>query len=134
MMASNNLPPVLLIEPQFVLRRTIVTVARELGLVEFHEATSIQRAMSMLNVRKFVGVVIDLGEGQDSVRMIEDLRKGAFACAARIPVIVMSSEPGKPDQPTIDPLWPVDVLRKPFKIGTLLESVRSMASHETAKG
>lgn len=133
MKAGTDLPPVLLIEPQFVLRRTIVTVARELGLVEFQEATSIARAISLLNTRRYIGMVVDLGDGPDSVRLLEQIRDGMFACAARIPVVVMSSEPGKPDVSTMQPLWPIDVLRKPFKIGALLESVRSMASHEIAK-
>lgn len=127
------LPSVLLVEPQFVLRRTIVTVARELGLVEFHEATSIDRALRMLGSRKFAGMVIDLGDGADTVALLADLRQGAFASQARMPVIVLTSEPGKPDSSTIEPLWPVDVLRKPFKIGALLESVRSMAQHESAQ-
>ncbi|WPB59287.1 response regulator [Xylophilus sp. GOD-11R] len=134
-MNSSNapLPAVLLLEPQFVLRRTIVTVAKELDLVAFHEATNIDRALALLGSRKFAGIVIDLGEGPDTVTLLEELRKGAFACGARIPVIVMSSEPGKPDAPTLGPLWPVDVLRKPFKIGALLESVRSMAQHEPGR-
>ncbi len=130
MNTPHVLPAVLLVEPQFVLRRTIVTVARELDLVAFHEATNMDRALALLGSRRFAGIVIDLGDGPDTVTLLEELRKGAFACGARIPVIVMTSEPGKPDAPTLAPLWPVDVLRKPFKIGALLESVRSMAQHE----
>jgi DNA-binding response OmpR family regulator len=115
MSASPSLPSVLLLEPQFVLRRTIVTVARELALVGF------------------VGMVLDLGDGPEAVTLLEELRKGAFASAARIPVIVMTSEPEKADQAALQALGPVDVLRKPFKIGALLESVRTMAKHESAR-
>ena len=133
MKAAAVLPSVLLVEPQFVLRRTIVTVARELGLVEFHEATSIDRALRLLGSRQFAGMVIDLGDGPDTVTLLADLRNGAFASQARMPVIVLSSDPGQPDGTTIEPLWPLEVLRKPFKIGALLESVRSMAQHESAQ-
>jgi CheY-like chemotaxis protein len=131
-MNARALPAVLLVEPQFVLRRTIVTVARELDLVSFQEATNMDRALALLGSRKFAGIVIDLGDGPDTVTLLNDLRKGAFACHARIPVIVMTSEPGKPENTTMEPLWPVDVLRKPFKIGALLESVRTMAQHDAA--
>ena len=133
MSATPALPSVLLVEPQFVLRRTIVTVARELALVEFHEATSVDRALRLLGSRRFVGMVLDLGDGADAMTLLEELRKGAFASVPRMPVIVMTSEPGKPDETTLQPLWPIDVLRKPFKIGALLESVRTMARHDSGR-
>lgn len=129
MSATPPLPSVLLVEPQFVLRRTIVTVARELGLVEFHEATSVDRALRLLASHRFVGMVLDLGDGPDAMTLLAELRKGAFATVPRIPVIVMTSEPGNAHEATMQPLGPIDVLRKPFKIGALLESVRTMAQH-----
>jgi len=131
-MAGKALPAVLLVEPQFVLRRTIVTVARELGLVEFHEATSVARAMPALASRRFVGVVIDIGEGPEALAMLARLRDGGYACAPRIPVIAMTSQPIPEGDGTLDPLWPVSVLRKPFKIGALLESVKTMAAYPAA--
>ena len=42
------LPRILLVEPQFVLRRTIVMVARDLGMVDFHEASSVGRARTLM--------------------------------------------------------------------------------------
>ncbi|QHI96614.1 response regulator [Xylophilus rhododendri] len=133
MSPAQALPAVLLIEPQFVLRRTIVTVARELDLVAFQEATNIDRALALLGSRRFAGIVLDMGEGGDAMTLLDELRKGAFACGSRIPVILMSSEPGRPADGAIGPLQPLSVLRKPFKIGALLESVRSMALYEMQK-
>ena len=45
---TAQLPRILLVEPQFVLRRTIVMVARDLGMVDFHEASSVGRARTLL--------------------------------------------------------------------------------------
>ena len=133
MKVSAVLPAVLLVEPQFVLRRTIVTVARELQLVEFHEATSVARAMPALVSKRFTGMVIDLGDGPEALQMLEQVRSGAFACGARIPVIAMTPESIASRAALLESLGPVSVLRKPFKIGELLESVRTMAEHPSTK-
>ena len=122
------LPPVLLVEPQFVLRHTIVSVARELGLVEFHEATNMARAQAALNSKRFLGVVLDMGDGPESAALLAELRKGSFICSAEIPVILMTSKPGAHDDANLKLFKPVGVLQKPFKIGELLQSVSFLAS------
>ena len=127
--AQTALPPVLLVEPQFVLRRTLVSVAREMRLVEFHEATSMARALSALNTRRFTGIVLDVGDGNEGVELLAELRKGSFACDAEVPVILMSSRPGAQIDETLQAFRPVGVLQKPFKINALLQSMSFMAAH-----
>lgn len=127
--AQAALPPVLLVEPQFVLRRTLVSVAREMRLVEFHEATNMARALSALNTRKFKGIVLDLGDGSAGVELLAELRKGTFACDAEVPVILMTSRPGAQSDESLQAFHPVGVLQKPFKINELLHSMSFMASH-----
>lgn len=122
------LPPVLLVEPQFVLRRTLVSVAREMRLVEFHEATNMARALSALNSRKFHGIVLDLGDGSEGVELLAELRKGTFACDAGIPVILMTTRPGARSDEALQVFKPVGVLQKPFKINELLKSMSFMAA------
>ena len=125
---QTALPTVLLVEPQFVLRHTIVSVARELGMVEFHEATNMARAQTALNSRNFSGVVFDMGDGPEGHALLAELRKGSFLCAAEIPVVLMTSKPGAREDSTLQAFNPVGVLQKPFKIGELLQSVSSLAS------
>ncbi|MCZ2495495.1 response regulator [Xylophilus sp. Kf1] len=127
--ARPSLPPVLLVEPQFVLRRTLVSVAREMGLVEFHEATSMARALSALSTRRFQGIVLDLGDGGEGVELLAELRKGVLACDAETPVILMTTRPGARQDETLQAFRPVGVLQKPFKINELLQSMSSMAAH-----
>ena len=123
-----RLPPVLLVEPQFVLRRTLVSVAREMQLVEFHEATNMARALSALNTRKFNGIVLDLGDGSEGIELLAELRKGTFACDATVPVILMTTRPGAQNDEVLQALHPFGVLQKPFKINDLLQSMSFMAA------
>lgn len=44
------LPDLLLVEPQFVMRRTMVAVAREMRVAEIHEATSVARALPVVAI------------------------------------------------------------------------------------
>lgn len=121
------LPLLLLVEPQFVLRRTIVSVARDLGLVDFHEATSVARALPMLAAQPFFGLVLDCDDAASSTDLLARLRGGAFACAADVPVLAMSSLPDPERDAWRAAIGVTGTLRKPFKIGALLESVQTMA-------
>ena len=119
-------PAVLLVEPQFVMRRTMVAVARELGIVEFHEATSVARALPLLASRSFRGLVLDMEEGEVSVALLARLRAGDFASRADMPVVALTyaAAPGLAGQ--LDGMQPLRLLNKPFKVGELLESVSLM--------
>ena len=89
------LPRVLLIEPQFVLRRTIVMVARDLGMVDFHEASNVGRARTLLAGDAFDGLVLDVQEGAQAMELLSDLRQGRFATALDVRVVVLAAD-GKP--------------------------------------
>ncbi|MDA8444299.1 response regulator [Paracidovorax valerianellae] len=125
-----HLPLLLLVEPQFVLRRTIVSVARDLGLVEFHEATSVARALPVLAARPFFGLVLDCDDVSASTDLLSRLRSGAFACPADMPVLALSSQVDPERDAWREAIGVQDTLRKPFKIRTLLESVQAMAEHK----
>ncbi|CAM3508613.1 response regulator [Paracidovorax anthurii] len=118
--------PLLLVEPQFVLRRTIVAVARELELVEFHEATSIERAVPLLGARTFSGLVIDCDDNAIASDLLSRLREGAFASPPQTPVIAITSV-HEPDRDAWrQSMGVIGTLHKPFKIGALLERVQAM--------
>lgn len=117
------LPAVLLVEPQFVMRRTMVAVAREMGLVDFHEATSVARALPLLAARSYGGVVLDMGEGSGAITLLERLRAGDFASHADTPVIALTFSATEEIGGKLDALQPLRTLHKPFKVRELLESV-----------
>ncbi|MDB5850777.1 MAG: response regulator receiver protein [Rhodoferax sp.] len=123
MKAALRPAAVLLVEPQFVMRRTMVAVGRQLGIVEFHEATSVARALPLLATRAFNGLVLDMGDGPEALALLEHLRAGGFASQSDLPVIALTylSSPAAASQ--LDAFKPLKVLHKPFRVGELLESV-----------
>ncbi|KQP37341.1 response regulator [Pseudorhodoferax sp. Leaf274] len=129
MTAAANLPAVLLVEPQFVMRRTMVAVAREMRLVEFHEVASVARAVPLLESRRFGGMVLDIDDGSDALTLLERLRAGQFVCRPDLPVVALTftAAPGPAAQ--LEALKPLRTLHKPFKVGELLSSVALMAKH-----
>lgn len=117
------LPRVLLVEPQFVLRRTIVMVARDLGMVDFHEASNVGRARTLLAGDAFDGLVLDVQEGAQAMELLSDLRRGRFATAPDVRVVVLATD-GKPvDEAPLQALGVTRVLGKPVRISDLLAAI-----------
>ncbi|WP_326540972.1 response regulator [Pseudorhodoferax sp.] len=129
MSTTPRLPAVLLVEPQFVMRRTMVAVARELGLVDFHEVSSIARALPLLEARRFGGMVLDMDDGSDALTLLERLRAGQFVCRPDLPVVALTFPAGPGLAGQLEALRPLRTLHKPFKVGELLASVAMMSRH-----
>ena len=120
---TESLPRILLIEPQFVLRRTMVMVARDLGMVDFHEASSVGRARTMLAADAYEGMVLDLQEGPQAMELLSDLRQGRFATPCETQVVVLAGD-GKPvDTERLQDLGVARVLGKPLRIRELLDAI-----------
>lgn len=127
MTAAIRPPAVLLVEPQFVMRRTMVAVARELGLVEFHEASSIARALPLLETRRFGGMVLDMDDGSEALTLFERVRAGEFVCRPDLPVVALTFPVSAEAASRLEALKPLRTLDKPFKVRELLASVALMA-------
>ena len=112
---------ILLIEPQLVLRRTIVMVARDLGVVDFQEATDVARAL-MTNER-YDGVVVDLADGPATLELLEDLRQGSFNTPSNSTVIVLAANGETGDDSGLQALGVAAVLGKPVRISALLGAI-----------
>ena len=129
---SLPLPRILLIEPQFVLRRTIVMVARDLGVVDFQEATDVARAL-MTNER-YDGVVVDLADGPATLELLEDLRQGSFNTPSNSTVIVLAANGETGDDSRLQALGVATVLGKPVRISALLGAIAAARQHDVASG
>lgn len=117
------LPRVLLVEPQFVLRRTIAMVARDLGMVDFYEASNVGRARTLLAGDAFDGLVLDVQEGAQVMELLSDLRRGRFATPPDVRVVVLATD-GKPvDEARLQALGVTRVLGKPVRISDLLAAI-----------
>lgn len=123
---------ILLIEPQLVLRRTIVMVARDLGVVDFQEATDVARAL-MTNER-YDGVVVDLADGRATLELLEDLRQGSFNTPSNSTVIVLAANGETGDDSRLQALGVATVLGKPVRISALLGAIAAARQHDVASG
>ncbi len=125
---NTPLPRLLLVEPQFVLRRTIVTVARNLGVVDFHEANNLERARTLLTSEIYQGLVIDFQQGTPALALLGDLRMGKFASRPDALVIVTAALAPPDLARHLQEVGVRHVLGKPFKIGDLLQLIREAAA------
>lgn len=120
---SAMLPRILLVEPQFVLRRTMVMVARDLGMVDFHEASSVGRARALLATGAYEGMVLDLQEGPQALELLSELRQGRFATPRDARVVVLAGGGSPVDAERLQGLDVARVLGKPVRISELLDAV-----------
>ena len=120
---SAMLPRILLVEPQFVLRRTMVMVARDLGMVDFQEASSVGRARALLATDAYEGVVLDLQEGPQALELLSELRQGRFATPRDARVVVLAGGGSPVDAERLQGLDVDRVLGKPVRISELLDAV-----------
>ena len=112
---------ILLIEPQLVLRRTIVMVARDLGVVDFQEATDVARAL--MTYERYDGVVVELAEGPATLELLKDLRQGKFNTPSNSTVIVLAANGETGDDSRLQALGVAAVLGKPVRISALLGAI-----------
>ena len=120
---STMLPRILLVEPQFVLRRTMVMVARDLGMVDFHEASSVGRARALLGTGAYEGLVLDLQEGPQALELLGELRQGRFATPRDARVVVLAGGGSPVNAERLQGLDVARVLGKPVRISELLDAV-----------
>ncbi|NEX63181.1 response regulator [Noviherbaspirillum galbum] len=84
----------LLLEPDPLLRRTVVMTARSIGLAQINEASSVGIASRLLRERAFDGVILALDFGdrkydQYDLTLLDHIRTGDSASKPDIPIAVM---------------------------------------------
>jgi DNA-binding NarL/FixJ family response regulator len=113
----------LLVEPQWLIRSTVVAVGRSLDLPRIEEAASIETATQRLAGTRYDGLLLSLDEREPALALLEKLRAGGFACPAQVPVVVMSADCDIDLARRMKQYDVSRVLLKPFKVKTVLESV-----------
>ncbi|HSI50185.1 MAG TPA: response regulator [Ideonella sp.] len=122
--APTLLPGVLLLEPQFVLRRTVVGLARKLEMAEVLEATSAGTAVALLRRKPFDALVLDLADPEGVIALLRQLRLGEFPSARDVAVCLTAAAPLAPAlQATTEALGIAACLHKPYRISSLLEAL-----------
>ena len=116
----------LLVEPQFVLRRTVSTLARDMGLADVQEATSTAVAERLLYERRFDAMLIAIDDDGQAVELVRRLRAGESAQPADLPVAATAMAC---DVELVLRLKQLDVCRlllKPFKVRGMLEAIAAL--------
>ncbi len=117
----------LLVEPHFVMRRTVAMVAQQLGVAHVREATNYDNALRVLNEARVDGMLIDLADALRCLALVQQIRAGGTLCDAALPIGLMAEtcDPG-----TIAMFKSLDVRRimlKPFKVKTAVEVLSVIA-------
>jgi DNA-binding response OmpR family regulator len=101
----------------------MVMVARDLGMVDFQEASSVGRARALLATDAYEGVVLDLQEGPQALELLSELRQGRFATPRDTRVVVLAGGGSQVDTERLQGLGVARVLGKPVRISELLDAV-----------
>ena len=125
--------PILLMETNSLLRRTVVLTARSLFEGEVHEASSIAMARGMLAGRAYCGVILALDSGAGTqpvydLSLIEQVRDGETACATGMPIAVMVDRCNAELPEALRQRDVSRIILKPFRARDLLELVAEFSS------
>ena len=125
---QTKLPQVLLVEPQFVLRRTLCSVGAELGLAAVTEALSIEAAQAKLKVGSFDALILGGIETKAILQLVTQIRSGQAGCRADIRIIVTQSPAMSVTREGLEQIG-IDVfIERPFKVGQVFSAALTRPS------
>ena len=120
----------LLVEPQFVLRRTVSTMAREMGLADVQEATSSAQAEKLLHDRRFDGLLIAIDEDGEALELVRRVRAGEAAHPSDVPIAATAMACDVELALRLKQLDVCRLLLKPFKVRGMLEVISALGAPE----
>ena len=122
------LPPIslLLVEPQFLLRRTVAAVARDMRLADPKELTSIEQADALVAVQAFDALFLSLDEADAALALMTRVRSGDTRCAADIPIAVTAAACDTPLALRLKELEVRRLLLRPFKVKGVLDAIAAL--------
>lgn len=118
----------LLVEPQFVLRRTVAVMARDMGLADVQEATSAAVAERLLFEHRFDGLLLAIDEDGAALELLRRLRAGDTAQPAGMPVAATATACDVELALRLKQLDVCRLLLKPFKVRGMLEVISALGA------
>ncbi|RZJ13094.1 MAG: response regulator [Rubrivivax sp.] len=118
----------LLLEPHFVMRRTVATLARDMGLADVREATSAAVAEKLLHERRFDAFLLALDEEGESLELLRRLRAGETLQPTDLPVAVTATSCDLDLALRMKQLDVCRLLLKPFKVRGMLEVISALGA------
>jgi len=125
----------LLVEPQFLLRRTVAAVARDMRLANPKELTTIEQAESLVSFHAYDALFLSLDEEAAALEFMSRVRSGDTKCAADIPIAVTAAACGTPLALRLKHLEVKRLILRPFKVKGVLDAIAALrpAPAETHK-
>ena len=122
----NELPHLLLVEPDTLIRSTVSGVCKQLSLAQVHQASSVAVAQQMLEGQPMEMMLVSLNEGEEAFGLLDRLRAGAWETSSSIPIAVTS---GHAHEVMVDRIRGFQVRRlllQPFKIRDVVNTVETL--------
>ena len=121
-------PPIelLLVEPQFLLRRTVAAVARDMRLAEPKEVTTIEQADSLVSLRAYDALFLSMDEENAALELMSRVRNGDTKCAPGIPIAVTAAACGTPLALRLKHLEVRRLVLRPFKVKGVLDAIAAL--------
>jgi len=121
-------PPIdlLLVEPQFLLRRTVAAVARDLRLANPQECTSVDAAARLMAAQAYDALFLSLDEEDAALALLGRVRAGDTGCDATIPVAVTAAACSTSLALRLKDLDVRRLLLRPFKVKGVLDAIASL--------
>lgn len=123
-------PVLLMVEPDFMVRRTIVLTARDLNIADIHETSGSDAALPLLEQAHFDGILICIDEA--GLDLIAEVRGGHTHCNARTPMAVTMNTCSAAEVTRLRQLDVDNVLLRPFKLKALLQALQTLTSTSDA--
>lgn len=117
----------LLVEPQTLIRSTVVAVARELHLPRIEDVSNINAASLRLSTTRYDGLLLSLDDQAAALALLQRLRAGQLVTPADTPVIVMAASCNAETAALMKQHGVSRLLLKPFKVKTVLESIEALS-------
>ncbi len=126
--AAAAFPPItlLLVEPQFLLRRTVSAVARDMRLAEPHEITTIDAAARLVALHAFDALFLSLDEEKPAIELMTRVRAGDTQCAAATPIAVTAGACSTVLALRLKELDVRRLLLRPFKVKNVLDAIAAL--------
>lgn len=136
MTVSNQLP-IMLLEPNALLRQTVTLTAISIGIGTVWQAANNTAAQEMLNRQPLAGAVIALdamvSENLSPLSMIESIRAGSTASHAAIPVYVIVHSCDQALLTRLTELQIERILIRPLKARMLIEALSNIFNGKPTK-
>lgn len=121
-----DLPVLLLLEPDSLVRGTVSAVCRDLGLAHVLQVTSCPSALEAVRESRVQACMLSLSDRQPALELLQRLRRGELRCPPNTPVAITASEFDAAMAQSLKELQVRRMLIKPFKIRDSIATIEAL--------